>query len=331
MRGCPTQILHGAGNTRQRALGTVQTIPREIERRAIARLQHEQAQRSTGMLLQNLGQRKEVAERLAHLLAIDQKHARMHPGVGKSLVPSAGSLSALVLMVREGEVGSATVNVDRHTQITVHHGGALGMPAGTALAPRGIPHGLAGLGGLPQSEVEGIALVFVLLDARAHHQVVDIATRDLAIGGVAAHGKVHVAVIGGVGMALLDQGLDHADHGTDLFGRAGANIGIEHVGGAHNADELVGKLACHLGSSATLLVGALDDLIVHVGKILRKGHLKTLGHEPTANDVEANKGTGVANVDIVVDGGAAHVHADLALFDRCELFLFMRGAVIDTH
>ena len=234
-------------------------------------------------------------------------------------------------MMREGEVGSTAVDVDRHAQIAMHHGGALGVPAGTTLAPWGIPHGLAGLSGLPQGKVERVALVLVFLDARAHHQIVDIAARDLAIGGIAAHGKVHIAVIGSIGVTLLDQGLDHADHGADLFGRTRANIGIEHVGGAHNADELVGKLACHLGSSATLLVGALDDLVVHVGKILREGHLIALGHEPATNDVEANKGAGVADVDIVVDGGAAHVHADLALFDGCKLFLFMRGAVVNTH
>ena len=331
MRCRPAQVLHRTGDTRQRALGTVQTIPREIERRAIACLQHEQTQCRTRMLLQNLGQRKEVAKRLAHLLAIDQKHARMHPGIGKALMPSAGCLGALVLMVREGEVGSATVNIDRHAQIAMHHGSALGVPTGTALAPRRIPHRLTGLGGLPQSEVERIALVLVLLDTRTHHQIVDIATRNLAIGGIAAHGKVHVTVVGGVGMALLDQGLNHADHRADFFGRTRANIGIEHVGGAHDTDELVGKLACHLGGGAALLIGALDDLVVYVGEILRKGHLIALGHEPATNDVEANKGTSVADVDIVVDGGAAYIHANLALFDGCELFFFMRGAVVDTH
>ena len=84
-------------------------------------------------------------------------------------------------------------------------------------------------------------------------------------------------------------------------------------------------------NSLALLVGALDDLVVYVGEILRKGHLIALGNKPATNDVEANKGTSVADVDIVVDGGAAYVHADLALFDGCELFFFMRGAVVDTH
>ena len=75
--------------------------------------------------------------------------------------------------------------------------------------------------------------------------------------GIAAHGKVHVAVIGGIGMALLDERLDHGDHGADLLGGARTHIGIEHVGGAHNADKLVRELRRNLGGGTALLVGAL--------------------------------------------------------------------------
>ena len=327
----PAQVLDRTGDTRERVLGTLQALPRKIERRAIARLQHQQAQGGSGVLLEDLGQRKEVAERLGHLLAVDQQHTRVHPGVRETLVPSAGSLGALVLVMREGKVGAAAVDVDRSAQVAMHHGGALGVPTGTALAPGARPAGLAGLGGLPQGKVERVVLVLVLLDARANHKVVDVAARDLTVVGIAAHGKVHVAVIGCVSVALLDKRLDHGDHGADLLGGTGTHIGIEHVGGAHDTDELVGKLACHLGGGAALLIGALDDLVVYVGEILRKGHLIALGHEPATNDVEANKGTSVADVDIVVDGGAAYIHANLALFDGCELFFFMRGAVVDTH
>ena len=327
----PAQVLDRTGDARERVLGTLQALPREIERRAIARLQHQQTQGGSGVLLEDLGQRKEVAERLGHLLAVDQQHARVHPGVGETLVPGAGGLGALVLVVREGQVGAAAVDVDRGAQIAAHHGGALGMPTGTALAPGARPAGLAGLGGLPQGKVERVVLVLVLLDARTHHQVVDVAARDLTVVGIAAHGKVHVAVIGSIGMALLDKRLDHGDHGANLLGGAGAHIGIEHVGGAHDADELVGKLRRDLGGRAALLVGALDDLVVDIGEVLGKRDLVTARDEPAANHIKADERAGVANVDVVVDRGAAHVHADLAGLDGLELFLFMGSAVVDTH
>ena len=255
----------------------------------------------------------------------------MHPGVGEALVPGAGGLGALVLVMREGKVGAAAVDVNRGAQVAVYHGGALGVPTGTALAPGARPAGLAGLGGLPQGKVERVVLVLVLLDARAHHKVVDVAARDLTIVGIAAHGKVHVAVIGCVSVALLDKRLDHGDHGADLLGGAGAHIGIEHVGGAHDADELVGELRRDLGGSAALLVAALDDLVIDIGEVLGERDLVAARDEPATNHVKADERAGIADVDVVVDRGAAHVHADLAGLDGLELFLFMGSAVVDTH
>ena len=223
------------------------------------------------------------------------------------------------------------MDVNRGAQVAVYHGGALGVPTGTALAPGARPAGLAGLGGLPQGKVERVVLVLVLLDARTHHKVIDVAARDLTIVGIAAHGKVHVAVIGGVSVALLDERLDHGDHGTDLLGGAGAHIGIEHVGGAHDADELVGELRRDLGSRTALLVGALDDLVVDIGEVLGERDLVAARDEPASNHIEADERAGIADVDVVVDRGAAHVHANLAGLDGLELFLFMGSAVVDTH
>lgn len=132
-------------------------------------------------------------------------------------------------------------------------------------------------------------------------------------------------------MALLDKRLDHGDHGTDLLGGAGAHIGIEHVGSAHNANELIRELRRDLGSRTALLVGTLDDLIVDIGEVLGERDLVTARDEPAANHIEADERAGVADVDVVVDRGAAHVHADLAGLDGLELFLFMGSAVVDTH
>ena len=327
----PTQVLDRAGDTRERVLGTLQALPGEVERRAIARLQHQQTQGGSGVLLEHLGQRKEVSEGLGHLLAVNQQHTRVHPGVGETLVPGTGGLGALVLVMREGQVGAAAVNVDRGTQVAVNHGGALGMPTGTALAPGARPAGLAGLGGLPQGKVERVVLVLVLLDARANHKVVDVAARDLTIVGIAAHGKVHIAVIGCVSVALLDKRLDHGDHGTDLLGGAGTHIRIEHVGSAHDANELIRELRRDLGGRTALLVGALDDLVIDIGKVLGERDLVAARDEPAANHVKADERAGVADVDVVVDRGAAHIHADLTGLDGLELFLFMGSAVVDTH
>ena len=53
---------------------------------------------------------------------------------------------------------------------------------------------------------------------RDSQEVIDVAAGDLAVRGVAAHGEVHVAVVGRIGVTALAQRLDHADHGADLLG-----------------------------------------------------------------------------------------------------------------
>ena len=246
-------------------------------------------------------------------------------------MPGAGGLGALVFVMREGKVGAAAVDVNRGAQVAMHHGGALGVPTGAALAPGARPAGLAGLGGLPQGKVERVVLVLVLLDARTHHKVIDVAARDLAIVGIAAHGKVHIAVIGCVSVALLDKRLDHGDHGADLLGGAGTHIRVEHVGGAHDADELIGELRRDLGSRTALLIGALDDLVIDIGEVLGERDLVAARDEPATNHVKADERASVADVNVVVNRGAAHVHADLTGLDGLELFLFMGSAVVDTH
>src|SRR5450756_1001483 len=75
---------------------------------------------------------------------------------------SRGSgLGDLVLMVREAQIETATVDVEGVAQVAVRHRGALEVPTGTAPAERGRPRGggrFTGLARLPQREVVRVAL-----------------------------------------------------------------------------------------------------------------------------------------------------------------------------
>ena len=223
------------------------------------------------------------------------------------------------------------MNVDGHTQVAIHHGSAFGMPARAAFAPGAFPAGFTRFSGLPQGEVERVALDFIFLNARAYHEVVDIAARHFTIGLVAAHREIHVSVLDRIGMALLNERFDHGDHGTNFFGSARTHIGVDHVRATHDVDELVREFRGHLGSCATLLVGSIDNLVINVGQILGKRHFVTARDKPAANNVETDKRAGVANVDIVIHRGAAHIHAHLTRLDRLELCLFMGLGAIDLH
>ena len=223
------------------------------------------------------------------------------------------------------------MDVDGGAQVAVDHRAALGVPAGAAFSPRRRPAGLAGLGGLPQGKVKGVALLVVDLDTLAGAQLVKVAARQDAVVVVRAHREVHVARRHGIGKALLDKKLNHLLHGLDLARGAGANVGVKDAKAVHLLDEGVGELLGNRGGRGALLVGAVDDLVIDVGEVLGKGDLIALVHEVTADHVKREERAGVADVDLVVDGGAAHVHADLAVFDGLKLLFFVGLAVVDEH
>src|SRR3546814_13772807 len=69
--------------------------PAEIERMAIVRLEHRKFKHFSRMLLQDVGNGDEVAERLAHFLAIAEHHGVVDPVTGqrRMVIASIGRAS----------------------------------------------------------------------------------------------------------------------------------------------------------------------------------------------------------------------------------------------
>ena len=61
--------------------------------------------------------------------------------------------------------------------------------------------------------------------------------------------------------------------------------------------------------------------VAHVGDIADVAHLIALMLEIAEEEVEGDGGTGVAQMGIAIDGGAADVHADAAFMKGTEEFL----------
>src|SRR3546814_1636975 len=91
------------------------------------------------MLLQDVGNGDEVAERLAHFLAIAEHHGVVDPVTGQRRMVIAFALSAFGFVVREDQILSATMNVDRGSEMFGDHRGAFDMPARPPGAPWRIP------------------------------------------------------------------------------------------------------------------------------------------------------------------------------------------------
>ncbi len=134
----------------QGRLGVGQGVEGEVELLAVVDREEEVAHGArAGAPLQQLAQGVEVAERLGHLLAVDDQVLGVQPGADERLAGGRLALGDLVLVVGEDVVHAAGVDVEALAEVLHAHRRALDVPAGPAGAPGRVPAGLARLGPLP--------------------------------------------------------------------------------------------------------------------------------------------------------------------------------------
>ncbi|MNZ84548.1 hypothetical protein D3C78_1033100 [compost metagenome] len=80
-----------------------------------------------------------------------------------------------------------------------------------------------------------------------------------------------------------------------------------------------------------VLVGAADDLVVDVGDIAYVGQLVAALAQPAGDHVERHHHPRMADMAEVIDGHAAHVHANLVADQRLEVFLGLAQRVVDLQ
>ncbi len=230
-------------------------------------------------------------------------------------------LGDLVLVVREHEVFAAGVEVDVVAEEFRRHGGALDVPAGAARAERRVPELFAGLDGLPEGEVAGgVLLVLVDVDAGAVFDAVEVLLGELAVLGKARDAEVPAAVLGLVGDVLGGELLDERDHLRNAAGGAGDVLGVLDVERVEVFEEGALVAGGVLGDGDAGGGGVADDLVVDVGDVHDVIDGDSLLADEAAEDVDVEEGAEVADVAVVVDGGAAAVHAQRGRADGGEGF-----------
>ena len=145
------QLVHegpGLFKTSKARLSLFEALIAEIQRAAVMCLQDEEADHLTRILLEDILDREEVILGLGHLLIVDRNETIVQPVLGKAvIVTDAGlRLSNLILMMREDQITSATVEIKFLTKILERHGRALDMPARTSFAPGAVPARFTRLG-----------------------------------------------------------------------------------------------------------------------------------------------------------------------------------------
>ena len=227
--------------------------------------------------------------------------------------------------MREAEVEPAAVQLERRAQVLVRHRRALDVPAGPAPAPRRLPpRVLLRLVRLPEREVPLLLLQVARL-LRDH--VVELGAGEPPVLRERGNAEVDVAA-GLVGEPALDQLLDQRDDLRQVLGRERLHIGPAET-------EIVGVLEVPLRRPAGQLVArdplrrrGFIDLVVDVRNVLDQLDPVVLVLEPALQPHRDDERPRVADVDPLVDGRAADVHADRS-GRRRERLLLARERIVE--
>ena len=152
------------GDAAQRLFGLLEPGPREVQLLAVVTRKQDVAEcRQAKPLVEHVLHRVDVADRLRHLLVVDEQVLDVKPEARELLAGRAFALRDLVLVMREHQVDAAGMNVDRRVaEQPQRHGRALDVPARPAGTAADIPRRLARLGRLPQHEVARALLVVLV-------------------------------------------------------------------------------------------------------------------------------------------------------------------------
>ena len=287
-------------------------------------------------------ERNEVAERLAHFLAVDRNHVIVHPVTGRVVAASGRALRDLALVMREHQVHASPVYVERLAQVARTHRGALHMPTGESVAPRRRPaHDMLFRGFFPQREIERSPLVALTVErSRVGLHLVEHAARQLAIA-VLAVVSLDVEIdrtVAHIGEALLENGLRHLDLLDDMTRSAGFDTRRKHVQGAHRIVVTVGIILRDLHRLELLETGFLGDLVLalvgivlevaDVGDVAHVAHLIARRFQIAKQQVERNGRTRMSQMRIAVNGGTADVQTDERRLERFEALFAARKRIV---
>ena len=210
MRLAPVDHLrHGRGGmggqrrveALETAAGVVQMGVAVIEGAAVVGTQEKETQGFGVVLLQHVANGEKVAQTLGHFFIVDTDKTVVHPEACQRLATGTFALGDLVFMVRELQVGAATMDVKVVAQRSTAHGRAFNMPARAPHAEvetqgRAVPFGIGGLcrlGRLPQYKVQRVALAVLHGHALAGTQLIERLARQLAIAVKLAHCEIDIA------------------------------------------------------------------------------------------------------------------------------------------
>ena len=321
----------------ERRLGLPEPLPREVQLFPIVPRQQEIAHRRGPVSLRDdVGNRVRVAERLRHLLVVDEQMLDVHPEAGERLAGRPFALRDLVLVVGKDQIDAAGMDVDRRlAEQAQRHRRAFQMPPRAARRIDEVPRRLARLGRLPEHEVADVfLLVAVAVDARARLHAVVVEPREAAVGRQRRDPEIDGS-IAAIRQPVSIQRGDHVGHRFADWprrSRAASPPPASNPSAARilvkRRDELVGVRP----ERHARFLGARNRPVVHVGEVDHLTHLiAEQMPKRSSQHVHADERTEIADVPACVHRQPAGVDPHRACGAGREGLLGSRHGVVKTH
>ena len=306
--------IHGLPPPLQTAETGLENVVRPLPVLAVVAAQHCEAYRRRVHPVRAQPRNKhEVAPRLGHLVALVAHHRRMHIEACERPPPRGDlGMGGAALVVREHEIHTPALYVDRRAEVAQSDRRALDVPAGAAPAQRAVPGRLARPLRPPQQRIEwvmltGTAGITAAFGGKRDHLVVP-EVPDLAEPGCLAHREVDVGVET-VGRSPCVQRLDESCYVGDGFDRADEVPRRQHVEREHIVAETAGFLLSKIAPVDAFLVCPLKQGVVHVRDVLDVVDLMSGVGKLAVQKVIGEVGGGMPEMGGVVRGDAADVDA----------------------
>ena len=244
--------------------------------------------------------------------------------------------------MREDEVHASAVYVEVVAEVFAPHGRALAVPSWESIAPlAGPPHDVFGLCFLPEGEVYLVVLLTYSIElARVVDDIVEVSSGEFSVVVfLIVFLDIEIdGAVGDVGEAIVEDLLDELLLLDDMPCGVWLDAGWQDVEGVHSLVVAVGVVlrhlhglelleACLLGYLVVALVGIMFEM-AYIGDVADVAHLIAEMLEVAEKDIEGDSRTGMPQMGVAIDGGAADVHAHVGRVDGLEpLFLAVERVV----
>ena len=213
------------------------------------------------------------------------------------------------------------MDINLFTEIFFRHHRTLDMPSRTSVSPRRRPGRFPFFFRFPEYKIHRIFLFIADSDTDACRQIIQILFGQLAIA-FKLPGPIIYSAIYRVGIALIDQRLNHLDHTVNFFRCLRMGRCFFYIQPRHVCLSFFNITLGDDGSRNALFVGLFNNFIIYVCKIGYIVHIIALILKISTHRIKNDHRSGISDMNIVIYGRSAYIHTHLSLFHWNKFFFF---------